>query len=291
MTVIPVDFRERQYISQYSADILGLAVMKAGVPADVDAGMVLDFIREGDPPATVFSRPADHVGTGLYEVTMTAEEASVPGYYTLIWEYLLDGVEQRYTTYAEIGQSAPPYDSLVPAMKGVVDSVWVRFADLFDSPAGGPHLMTYFQTHFGRGRIAQMMGIGLGRLNTMAQPFMSYTLTDQGSFPVDQWGPLLETMTYIETVKHLIRSYVEQPQFDGSGAVTRLDRRDYMDRWVSVLTAEEQMVQSQLETFKISHMGLGRPRVLVSGGVYGRFGPTRVAGSIAARPRYWTRFY
>src|SRR4051794_23302933 len=144
MTVIPVDFRERQYISQYSADILGLAVMKAGVPADTDAGIVLDFIREGDPPVTVFSRPAAHVGTGLYEVTLTAQEASVPGHYTLIWEYLLDGVEQRYITYAEIGQSAPPYDSLTAPLKDVVDSVWVRFADLFDSPAGGPHLMTYF---------------------------------------------------------------------------------------------------------------------------------------------------
>lgn len=292
MTTLPVDFRERQYISQYSPDILGLAIMKAGVPADADAGMVLNFIRE-DPetPETLFTRAATHVGTGLYEVTLTAEEASVPGYYTLLWEYALDTVEQRYYAYAEIGQSAPAYDALSAPFKDVVDSVWIRFADLFDSPAGGPHLMTYFQTHFGRGRIAQMMAIGLGRLNTMAQPHMTYTLTEQNSFPVDQWGPLLETMTYIETLKHLIRSYVEQPLFMGSGAVTRLDRRDYLDRWQSVLTSEEEMVQKQLEVFKIAHLGLGRPRVLVSGGVYGRYGPTRVAGSIAARPRYWTRWY
>src|SRR3954471_3787804 len=124
MTVIPVDFRERQYISQYSADILGLAIMKAGIPADADDGMVLDFIREGDPPVTVFTRAAADVGVGLYEVTLTSQEASVPGYYTLIWEYTLDGVEQRYSTYAEVGQSAPPYDSLSAPFKAVVDSVW-----------------------------------------------------------------------------------------------------------------------------------------------------------------------
>jgi hypothetical protein len=53
---------------------------------------------------------------------------------------------------------------------------------------------------------------------------------------------------------------------------------------------EEELVKQQLQHFKIASMGLGRPAVLISGGVYGRFGPTRMAGSIAARPRYWTRF-
>jgi hypothetical protein len=54
---------------------------------------------------------------------------------------------------------------------------------------------------------------------------------------------------------------------------------------------EEEAAKAQLQVFKIASMGLGRPAILISGGVYGRYGPTRMAGSVAARPRYWTRFY
>ena len=54
---------------------------------------------------------------------------------------------------------------------------------------------------------------------------------------------------------------------------------------------EEDDLKKMLDVFKIAHMGLGRPHVLVSGGVYGNYGPTRIAsGSWASRPRYWARF-
>jgi hypothetical protein len=178
-------------------------------------------------------------------------------------------------------------------MKSVIDLTWSRFADLFDSPQGGPNLQTYFQTHYTRGRMADLLRIAVGTLNTVAQPFQTYTVDGVGAalFPIARWGPLLEKSLYIEALKHLIRSYVEQPNFVGSGNVSRLDRRDYMDRWRSVLDMESATFQSQLEHFKIANMGLGRPAVLVAGGVYGKYGPTRLAGSVAARPRMWTRWY
>lgn len=289
------DYRERRYISAYATDVLGLMLYSAGVPSDADAGVMLAFIRTSgsDAPVTVFSEQATKTATGTYEVTLTSDQTSTPGLYTLSWSYALNGAAQTYQTYAEIGQPTPDYDQLAPAMKQICDSVWIRLADLFDHPTGGPHLQTYFQDHFGRGRIAQLLRIALGRLNTMAQPYQTYTLEDGhggATFPIDQWGPLLETATWIETLKHLIRTYVEQPNFMGSGAVSRLDRRDYMQRWQSVLGEEEDMFKSQLDTFKIANMGFGRPQVLVSGGVFGRWGPTRIAGSVAARPRYWTRW-
>lgn len=289
-----LDFRERQYVSRYSSDLLGLSVHRGGVPADVDGNTVnVSLINEGTS-VVVISRPATHAGTGLYETQLTSTETATPGNHRVIWVYTLDGVPQEYVTFIEIGSNSPDFDRLDPGMKQLVEDVWIRFADLFDSPDGGPNLQTYFQTHFSRNRLAQLLKFAVGRLNTAAQPYQTYTIDvnphGQGQFPIQAWGPLLAQALYVECLKHLVRSYVEQPMFVG-GSVTRLDRRDYMDRWQSVLQMEEGLFSKEMDTFKIRNMGFGRPRVLVSGGVYGRFGPTRFAGSVAARPRYWTRFY
>lgn len=287
-----IDVRERQYVSQFATDTLGLSVMRAGAPSDVDGNaMTVSMLREADG-TQVLSRLATHVSMGLYETALSAAESAEPGLYTVVWTYAMDQVAQEYRTYLEIGQAQPAYDQLPAPLKDVVDTTWMRFADLFDSPGGGPNLMTYFQTHYTRGRMAQLLRVAVGTLNTVSQPFMTYTVDGHGgaTFPTDKWGPLLERSLYIEAIKHLRRSYVEQPMFVG-GSVTRLDRRDYLDRWGTVLADEQATFQSQLEHFKIANMGMGRPAVLVSGGVYGRYAPTRVAGSIAARPRMWTRWY
>jgi hypothetical protein len=286
-----VDLRERVYLSQYSSDdSLGLVVHVAGVPANADGAVLGTLQNQGDLTYVFQNRAATNPAAGIYEILLSSGDTAVAGLYSITWTYTVGSVAQTYLGYIEIGPSAPAYDHLDPAMKVLIDDVWLRFSDCFDSPNGGPNLQTYFQTHWSRGRVAQLARIAVGRLNTMAQPFQTYTIESPSEFPLAQWGPLLESMTYVECLRHLIRSYVEQPELTG-GQVTRLDRRDYMDRWGIILKDEESVLKGQLDTFKIRNMGFGRPRVLVSGGVYGRYGPTRFAGSVAARPRYWTRFY
>jgi hypothetical protein len=214
------------------------------------------------------------------------------GNYYGTWSYMVNGQSENYPIYAVVGESNPSYDRLREEFKEVVDNVWIRFADLFDSPAGGPHLQTYYQAHWSRGRMADLMGMALRRLNVVSQPYATFTLDGLGGalYPVDTWGGLLELGTYVQALEHLRRSYLEQPQFSG-GNVTRLDRTSYFDRWGIILDSAQQDLKSAQDTFKITQMMLGRPQVLVSGGVYGRYGPTRIAGSVAARPRYWARFY
>jgi len=286
-----VDYRDREYLSQYAIDPLGLSIRKAGVASNADADVLITLTNEADNVDVFTDVVCLNPAVGDYEYLTSSADTQTPGRYTVSFTYDLDAVPQIAQYYIEIGERAPAYDSLDTDMKDIVESVNVRFADLFDSQDGGANLETYYQSHFNRNRLGQLLVIAMGRLNTMAQPYQTYTLEDGGkAFPTAEWGPMLETALYIETLRHLIRSYVEQPMFMGAN-ITRLDRRDYLQRWQSVLDDEERMFKSQLDTFKIAHMGLGRPRVLVSGGVYGRYGPTRVAGSVAARPRYWTRFY
>lgn len=288
-----VDLRDRKYVSAYSSDPLGLSVYVQGVLGDPDAESVTVTLyreEEDGSQTPVFQRGADKVVTGLYQTVLSSVETAIPGNYTVIFGYFIDGTPQEYRTFIVIGDATPAYDDLDAGMKDIVDSVWIRFADLYDSPDGGPNLQTYFQSHYGRGRLAQLLRVAVGLLNTTAQPYQSFSIEEPGQFPIEMWGSLLESALYVEALKHLVRSYVEQPAFVG-GNVTRLDRRDYMDRWRLVLEDERATLKSQLEIFKISNMGLGKPRALVSGGVFGRYGPTRIAGSVAARPRYWSRFY
>lgn len=272
---------DRAYVAQFSQETLGISVTVASVPTDAD-GDVTVTISNSDTQATLFERVATHVGTGQYQIDLTPDDTAVLGNYTTTWAYQTSGVQRTFTGYFAIGGAEPAYDNLAPAFQQIVDNVWIRFADLFDSPSGGPNLQTYFQTNWNRGRIAQLLGFAVGYLNTMAQPFSTYTIAN---FPTAQWGPLLEQATFVEALKHLRRSYVEQPEFQG-GSITRLDRRDYLQRWEDVLADEQNLMKSQLDVWKISQMGLGRPAILVSGGIFGRYAPTHMPG-MAGRPRIW----
>jgi hypothetical protein len=267
-----------------------LLVHKLGELADADGNDVNVTVRDSLGATVTASRPALHTDVGTYEVILASTETATVGYFSLEWTFELEGVPQSYITWFEVGWTNQAYEALSVGFKGIIESVWVRFADLFDSPEGGPHLQVYYQTHFGRARLAQLLGIALGQLNTFAQPHMTYSLDEQrNKFPYDQWGPLLDQALYIETIKHLMRSYVEIPAESGI-PVAYLDRRDYLQRWQTILNMELGSFDQGMGVFKIAHMGLGRPRVLVSGGVYGNFGPTRIP-HLNARPRFYARFY
>lgn len=542
-----IDWRERRYFGRNTTEVVGLSLLgnDGTTPIDADGAVTFTFSLE-NPDGTltqIFQRTATHTAVGLYEVALNAADTDAIGNYRGVWSYTLSAVAETYTVYAAVGESNPAYDQLPAAFKEVVDQVWIRFADLFDSPSGGPHLQTYYQTHWSRGRMAQLMGMGLRRLNVISQPHMTYTINGVGGqvFPLAEWGGLLEQAcvvpetpvlradlrwvpagnlmpgdrvvafdeelsgskfrtatvihnvpgpkdcyevvtsegtvtatydhkwvvrnhrgnrvwvetkdldpqkhvilsigapeqrdlydtgyvaglydgegcltftpnartdnpncrlifsqkpglvmdeverilkereykvgqqvrsgsalnlnlgggmlgiirflaefrpkrllehsrlselwdnrsmrsvtfrsarvlsvtpvgpqivsgietttgtfiangllshnTYIEALKHLRRSYLEQPQVVLGGSVSRLDRTSYWQQWGTLLADEERDLKSSQDTYKIAHMFLGTPKVLVSGGVYGRYGPTRIAGSVAARPRYWTRFY
>lgn len=282
---------ESIWVNQYDPIVLGITLYVRGQLGDPDGDAVTVTMADRDTGAPVFTgRPTTRAQLGAYELQLSSEDTEATGGYTLTWSYALSGQAESLVTAVEIGAFSPDYQALADPMKQIVESVWHRFADLFDSPMGGPNLQVYFQSHFTRGRIAQLLKIAVGILNTTAQPYQTYTLDGDGgaTFPVAKWGPLLEQALYCEVLKHLRRSYVEQPLLMG-GEVTRHDRRDYMDRWGQVLSDEQAQLKSQLDTFKIASMGLGRPAVLVSGGAYGRTPGGFAYMSSRGRPRYYFR--
>lgn len=298
MNVAPelLNWAERQYISQFSMPELSFSIYIGGALADPDAQAVSAQLMLQNPDGStvpVNTYTAARLGAGQYQVTPSTQDTATPADAQLVWYYTVGSAPQQYAAQLVIGQANPNYDGLPQDIKDLIELVWVKFSDTFDSASGGPNLQAYFQAHWSRGRVAQMMRVSLMTLNTIAQPWSNYTLDLQGGplFPWMQWGGVLVSGTTIECLKHLIRSYNEQPALQGGGSVTRQDRRDYVDRWRESLDDERESYQHQLDMFKIRHLGLGNPKVLVSGGVYGRYAPTRIAGSVAARPRMWARWY
>lgn len=280
---------DRLWINQYDPAVLGMNVYVRGQIGDPDANLVQVTMLDEKTGVPVFTnRAANRADVGAYEIQLTSEETEVVGPFTLTWTYALSGTTESSEIAVQVGQFSPEYAALSDDMKGIVEQGWNRFEDLFDSPLGGPNLQVYAQSHFNRGRIAQLLRFAVGRLNTAAQPYQTYTLDGDGgaAFPIGAWGALLEQALYVEILKHLRRSYVEQPLLQG-GEVTRHDRRDYMDRWSQVLQDEQAQLKEQLDVFKIRAMGLGRPAVLVSGGAYGRApSGVRYMGT-RGRPRFY----
>jgi hypothetical protein len=282
---------DRYYMSQFDASTVGITVFVAGVQGDPDGNSVTVSMYDINDNV-VFSQLATRSSLGNYQMTFTTEQSAVPGFYTLAWDFTINSQAQELQTYIQIGATNPAYDKLDAGMKGIVESVWIRFADMFDSPQGGPHLQVFFQTAFSRGRLAQLLQIALNKINLTMQPAFSFALTPGSEFPYQDWGGLLEQGLYIETIRHLIRSYVEMPMPTGV-TVSRMDRRDFSDRWQNVYEMENADYMNMLSDFKVQCMFLSRPRVLVSGGAYGNWGPTRLPGSAAARGvnRVWAAYY
>lgn len=285
-----VHLTETFYVSQFGTNTTGIVTYIAGVQGDPD-GNAVTCVMTNINADVIFTRAATRLAAGQYGITFTPEDTDTPGFFTLTWSFDINTIPMSTTTTCQVGAQNPAYDVLPDTMKQIVNNVWIRFADIYDSPNGGPHLQVYFQSNFSRGRIAQLLQIALGQLNTVAQPYTTFS-TDPTSneFPVQMWGSLLEEALYIETLKHLIRSYTEDPMPTGI-TISTLTRRDYVDRWNTVLQMELTTWKGQLDSFKISLMGLGRARVLVSGGIYGNwYQPNRLPNSAVARG-YFGRYF
>jgi hypothetical protein len=282
---------DRVYVSRWSSPTFAVIIHKAGQPTDADSGVAVSMVDDAaEGTVLVFEdRAATRDADGAYSVVLTSSDTEQPGVYTLVWEWEWDGEEFSRESYIEVGQHAPVYDSLDEDMKELVESVWRKFADLYDSPYGGPHLQVYFQTNFGRNRMAQLLYDTVEHINSMVPGERPYGLSAEGGskFP-SRWYGFLSEQLYVETLKHLRRSYVEQPTDKGVG-LALLDRRDYMNRWGEILREAEEDVAKMLDQYKMFRYNLGQTRLTVSGGAFGRYGPQRYPG--AAQPRFHWRFY
>jgi hypothetical protein len=294
----------RKQISRFGIDKIGIRVTGSGGAVNADTSTVhLDIYQESnfddlDPigPLIISANEGvdvDHPETGVYTYTITPPVTNIVCLLKAVWTYTVGGVNLTYTEHLQIRDSMPTYDGFSDAEKGAVMMITNLFADAYDSTTGGPHLIEEFQTKFTSERIAQLMNWAVQKFNMSKQPLTNYVLSmpgTAGTFPPNWWG-LLIMGGYLEVLKHLIRSYVEQPDIRNAD-VAYLDRRDYLSRWQSVLQMEQKDYDDMVVLAKRKLMGLGSTSMLVSGGIFGGSGSGGlfVAGQYAAATRAF-RFY
>jgi len=274
----------RSQISRGGVDKIGIRITGSSGAVDADASTVhLDIYQEtdfddNDPDGSLIISAdegvdIDHPETGLYTYTLTPPVTNVVCLLKAVWTYQVDGVNISYTEFLQIRDPMPLYDGFSDAEKGAVQTIVNLFADSYDSTTGGPHLIEEFQTKYNNERIAELLLWSVQKMNLTKQPITQWTLTvpSQGmvsTFPTAYWG-LLIMGGYLEVLRHLCRSYVEQPDIRNSGDVIYLDRRDYLDRWAMVLKMEEKQFDDMLTLVKRKAMNLGSTSMLVAGGIFG----------------------
>lgn len=272
----------RNQISRYGVDKIGIRVSGSSGAVDADTGTVVlniyqetnfDDVDSTGPLIITAAEGGDveHPETGVYTYTITPPVTNVVCLLKAVWTYQVSGVDLTYIEHLQIRDPMPTYDGFNDAEKGAVQTITNLFADTYDSTVGGPHLIEEFQTKYNNERIAQLMFWSVEKMNLTKQPITNWTLTSPGqvsTFPTAYWG-LLIMGGYLEVLRHLCRSYVEQPDIRNTGDVIYLDRRDYLDRWASVLKMEEKQFDDMLTLVKRKAMNLGSTSMLVAGGIFG----------------------
>lgn len=225
---------------------------------------------------------------GTYVVKLSPAHTQQRGNLTAVWTYSAQGVESGFVDHFRITEYMPTYHALRDWEQGAVDTVMFMLGDLFDSTDGGPNLQETYQAKFGPERVAQLIQVAITRINSTGQPFTTFGVGPGSRETHQNLRGLVTIGLYLEVLRHLIRSYVEQPSFQNQ-QINYTDRRDYMTRWQSVLQEEGRDFAKQLTLAKRTLMGLGGGSLLVSGGIYGRGGSRfkSVYGIQQRGARFW----
>lgn len=152
----------------------------------------------------------------------------------------------------------------------VASRVWDKMEDLFDSHDGGPWMRDMTLNVFSPGKIPEFIDEALFDINIYNPP------TD---FWIDKFVTPLAVLdalprqnanltilvqgTWIAVIRHLMRSYTEQPVPMG-GQVTYEDRRDYLQRWGTIFQLEFQHYDHLVKLWKRQFLGLNQSKQLVS---------------------------
>jgi hypothetical protein len=272
-----VDRQRREINLGDSAELESYVLSGDDQPVDPDSIVSIEYTVE-KPDGTTFQDTGQVQGNGsgllLYYDTDQVGKYTV----TARHEFSDGRVRTDRFYFSVIDPLNPPPLSKT---EEVIEKTWERFEDLFDSEYGGPWLRDMSLTYFNKDKIKDFMGEAILLINTYP-PATHLTILDFTGQVVDPENPgefiedpderLLTLALEIAIIRHLIRSYVEQPNLVGAQAVYE-DRRDYLQRWQSVLQSEEEHFYKLLALWKRQFYGFYNNKILVHSKAGRQYGP------------------
>lgn len=238
------------------------------------------FDLPGDYLGGVGGLTGELVDDGEGRILVAAAYQSAEGQYHAIAKFVFgpDADPDSWQT-----RSVPvDYDVVDPfALSGstpvdpAVDACWDRLADLFDSEDGGPWLRDMTMGRFDKTRIRQFTSDVFFDINGQ-MPATSY---DPATFDYSKWDgqALVAQGLLVHTIRHLMRSYIEQPDMVNS-PVGYADRKRYLDAWSALYTIEAQRYDRMLELFKRRLFDQGTRGLTSNKSGRAMYGPSRSRG-------------
>jgi len=261
-----------------TADLYAYLYDRDDAPVDPDDLVMVDFTIQ-KPDGTKVTEPGQiqEDGSGYLLFLETDQR----GEYTVVAKFtFIDGqIRSTRTDFevhdpftAEYDPSAPDYDAEAHYESIISERVWKKLNDLFDSADGGPWMMDMTMNVFSDSRIADFIPEALFDINvympptefnldTFARPVVA-DLTTGKQKPNPNLTVIVQG-TFLAVVRHLMRTYTEQPTPAG-GQVTYEDRRDYLQRWGTIYQIENEFFQHLVKNWKRQFMGLHESKNLVS---------------------------
>lgn len=201
----------------------------------------------------------DGVGRLLYDGTDQKGQ-----YITIAAFQLIEGIRSVRSDFEVVD----PFEDLAPSPSWVVaDAAWAKIEDCFDGEDEGPWLRDMTLNFFNRKKMEEFLAEALFDINAQNPPtdvqLDAFAYSSDGSTYASKDLPLASQAVFVCVLRHLIRSYVEQPNPVGA-QIAWHDRRDYLQRWQSVYQLEWQQYLRMLALWKRQFLGLGHSKVLVS---------------------------
>lgn len=224
-----------------------------------------------DPSGAQVTAPGVIQGDGAGFVRYT--DTTLIGTYVALGRFTLTNGEIRSVRmdFTVVDPFNPPTPTGVDILS---DTVWMMLEDCFDSEDGGPWLRDMTLAYFNKNKVSKFIPFALLDINVAPHPsnntITDFTMPEADGSP-NASMPVLAYGTLIHVIRHLMRSYVEQPTPQGAQVVYE-DRRDYLQRWQIILQDLQEEYIRILTLWKRSQLNLGKSALLVhskAGRLYG----------------------
>jgi hypothetical protein len=260
-----------------SVELYAYLYDREGSPVDPDTLVSVEYtIQKPDDTMVTADGELMDDGAGFLRYTDT----ELRGEYAAVAKFTFTdgGIKSTRTDFEVIDPfrdtfdpEDPDYDQLAHYKTIVSDRVWAKITDLFDSQDGGPWMMDMTLNVFSPVRIQDFIDEALFDINVYNPPTDFTIVKFTQPVPIALNGPMgpnpnltvLVQGVLIAVIRHLMRTYVEQPTPAG-GQVTYEDRRDYLQRWGTIYQIEFQHYDHLVKMWKRQFLHLHESKNLVA---------------------------